>query len=71
MQLTRGSVGRSPALLVLPAFITYDTEGHVAEQIADSMVHTTKHVVAAMWRHEVIDRFDPTDKGHNATQYER
>ncbi|KAG1657204.1 hypothetical protein FOA52_008237, partial [Chlamydomonas sp. UWO 241] len=42
-----------------------------AQKIADRIVSASKHTVEEMWRHGVIDRFDPRDDGHAATQYER
>jgi hypothetical protein len=73
--LTEGSREAAPSVLVIPAFITFDARtakgNFSAEQISDRMVIAEKEELLNLWQYGVINRFDPLDRGHNATQYER
>ncbi|GAX73256.1 hypothetical protein CEUSTIGMA_g710.t1 [Chlamydomonas eustigma] len=73
--LTEGSREFAPSVLVIPAFITFDARtdkgNFSAEQISDRMVIAEKKELLTLWQYGVINRFDPMDRGHNATQYER
>lgn len=63
-----------PGLLILPAFISLEQSklnvGHSPAHIAEMATLADKEDLLLMW-HKIIDRFDPSERGHNATQYER
>ena len=61
---------KAPGLLILPAFISQDAFNMSATDIAGMVILAEKKEMQALW-HKVIDRFDPTERGHNATQYGR